>query len=164
MRQHLFKPLGMTTAGFGPPSKPNEADQPWGHVVKDGTFEPRYGDNPPALGPAGTVHCSMMDYLKFADLHASGGTRPPRLILPASIARLHQAAPKQDYAMGWLVVQRDWAKGVALNHTGSNTMNFFVVWLAPRTQFALAVAANAAGNQVPQLLDEVAAGIVGRFA
>jgi hypothetical protein len=106
----------------------------------------------------------VLDYIKFATLHASGGTRPPGLLLPASIAKLHQPAPQQDYAMGWSVTNRNWAKGVALNHNGSNTMNYFVVWLAPKTQFALAVASNAAGGNVPKVLDDVAAALVGRFA
>jgi CubicO group peptidase (beta-lactamase class C family) len=164
IRQRIFSPLGMTSAGFGPPSNPNQTDQPWGHVAKDGVFEPRYGDNPRVLGPAGTVHCGVLDYLKFASLHASGGTRPAGLILSASISKLQQPAPKQDYAMGWVVTTRDWAKGVALNHNGSNTMNFFVVWIAPKTQFALAVASNAAGDSVPKVLDDVAAALVGKFA
>jgi D-alanyl-D-alanine carboxypeptidase len=106
----------------------------------------------------------VLDYLKFANLHATGGMKPPRLIQPASIARLHQSPPNQDYALGWGVARRDWAKGVALTHNGSNTMNFFVVWLAPATQFALAVAANAAGDSVPKVLDQVASALVGRFA
>src|SRR5262249_216549 len=127
MRQRLFSPLGMTSAGFGPPSAPSQTDQPWGHVVKDGVFEPRYGDNPRALGPAGSVQCGVLDYLKFGTLQASGGTQPPRLILPASLTKLHEPPPNQDYAMGWAVAKRDWAKGVALSHNGSNTMNFFVV-------------------------------------
>jgi CubicO group peptidase (beta-lactamase class C family) len=164
IRRHIFSPLAMTSAGFGPPSNPNQTDQPWGHVAKDGVFEPRYGDNPRALGPAGTIHCAVLDYLKFASLHASGGTRPPGLILPASVTKLQQPAPKQDYAMGWAVTTRDWAKGTALNHNGSNTMNFFVVWIAPKTQFALAVASNAAGDSVPKVLDGVAAALVGKFA
>ncbi len=156
MRQRLFQPLGMTSAGFGPPSKPNQTDQPWGHVWKDGRFEPRYGDNPAPLGPAGTVHCALIDYLKFASLHASGGARGPRLLTPASFAKLHRPPAGQDYALGWIVVKRDWAQGQAFNHAGSNTMNYFVVWIAPRIDLCVAVATNAADGdkKVPQTLDK----------
>ena len=49
----LFKPLGMTTAGFGPPGTPGKIDQPWGHIIKNGRFEPSQFDNPPVMGPAG---------------------------------------------------------------------------------------------------------------
>src|SRR6266567_1513861 len=50
IQQKLFKPLGMASAGFGPQAKQGQTDQPWGHVWKGDKFEPRYGDNPPALG------------------------------------------------------------------------------------------------------------------
>jgi CubicO group peptidase (beta-lactamase class C family) len=164
MTQRLFRPLTMRSAGFGAPSRPNEVDQPWGHVAKEGVFEPRYGDNPRGLGPAGTVHCSIVDYLKFADFHVSKGTRPSGLLLAESLAKLHQPLPGQDYAMGWSVVQRNWAQGTALTHSGSNTMNFFVVWLAPKTELSIAIASNAAGDKVPKALDDVAAELVRRFA
>ena len=156
MRQRLFQPLGMTSAGFGPPSKTNQTDQPWGHVWKDNRFEPRYGDNPAPLGPAGTVHCALIDYLKFANLHVSSGERGPRLLTPASFAKLHRPPAGQDYAFGWIVVKRDWAKGLAFNHAGSNTMNYFVVWMAPRIDLCLAVATNAADgdNKVTQTVDK----------
>jgi CubicO group peptidase (beta-lactamase class C family) len=164
MQERIFRPLGMASAGFGPAAKPEAADQPWGHVFKGGKFEPRYGDNPAALGPAGTVHCAVLDYLKFAGLHASRGARPARFLTAASLGKLHQPAPQQDYAFGWVVVTRDWAGGPALTHNGSNTMNFFVVWVAPRIDFCLAAATNCFSEPVPKLLDGVAAELVRKFA
>jgi CubicO group peptidase (beta-lactamase class C family) len=162
MRERLFTPLGMKSAGFGAPAHAGKTDQPWGHIFERGKYVPRYGDNPPALGPAGTIHCGTEDYLKFAALHASGGRRPAGIISEKSCAKLHQPA-KNDYAMGWGVVDRSWARGKALTHAGSNTMNYFVVWLAPTIDFALAVATNAAGDEVPSALDKVAAALVKKF-
>ncbi len=164
MRTRLFRPLGMTTAGFGPPCPEGEVSQPWGHVFEDGRFEPRHGDNPPALGPAGTVHCSLQDYLKFADQHTAGGARPPRLLKPESFARLHEPAPGQPYARGWVATDRGWGHGRVLTHTGSNTMNFFVVWLAPKLGLSFVAAANAAGGKVPEYLDSVVGALVKQFA
>ncbi len=163
MREKLFKPLGMSTAGFGVAATDRRADQPWGHVLKDGKFVPRYGDNHRALGPAGTVHCSIKDYLKFAALHTSMGTRPVGLVSRSSCEKLHEPA-KNNYAMGWGVVERGWARGKALTHAGSNTMNYFVVWAAPETDFALAAATNAAGDKAPSVLDRVAGELVKRYS
>jgi len=58
MQQHIFDPLGMNSAGFGPTSGTDlpELTQPWGHNP-DGT--PWQGDNPLVMSPAGTVHCSL---------------------------------------------------------------------------------------------------------
>lgn len=159
MREKVFRPLDMPSAGFGVAATERQADQPWGHVLKDGKFVPRYGDNHRALGPAGTVHCNIRDYLKFAGLHASMGARPPGLLTKAICEKLHQPA-KNNYAMGWAVVERDWAHGKALTHAGSNTMNYFVVWVAPEIDFALAVASNAAGDKALRALDRVAGELV----
>jgi CubicO group peptidase (beta-lactamase class C family) len=164
IQTRLFRPLGMTSSGFGPPSKPDQADQPWGHVFVQGKFVPRYGDNPRGLGPAGTVHCALRDYLKFGQWHTSGGMRPPGLLGAAAFAKLNEPPPNQEYAMGWGVVNRSWAQGMALTHSGSNTMNYFVVWLAPKIGLSLAVASNCAGDEVPAVLDQVAAELVRQFS
>jgi len=164
IRERLFKPLGMGSAGFGPPSKPNMIDQPWGHVFADGKYKPRYGDNPPALGPAGTVHCSMPDYLKFADFHASGGKRPAGLLAPELVEKLRTPPAGATYAMGWGTGKRGWAKGMVMTHAGSNTMNYFIVWVAPNIEFSVAAAANAAGPALNKDLDQVVGKLVQKYA
>ena len=164
IKERLFTPLGMSSAGFGTPSKPNQTDQPWGHVMKDGKFVPRYGDNPTGLGPAGTVHCAMLDYMKFADLHAGSGKRVPGLLKADSFHYLHQPPPGSTYAMGWGTGKRSWAHGSVLTHSGSNTMNFFVVWIAPEIDFSVAAACNASGENVSKILDKVVGELVRKFA
>ncbi len=68
MRRRLFEPLGMTSAGFGPPGRNGDLDQPWGHVkVPLIGWTPVQKDNPSWMGPAGTVHCSLADWATFAD-------------------------------------------------------------------------------------------------
>jgi CubicO group peptidase (beta-lactamase class C family) len=60
MEERLFKPLEMTSAGFGAPGAADRNDQPRGHTEKGKVIEPgRDADNPPAIAPAATVHCSM---------------------------------------------------------------------------------------------------------
>src|SRR5690606_5130445 len=58
MRQRLFEPLGMDTAGFGSPGTPGKVDQPWGHMQGLSPI-PLRSDNPPAIAPAARVHCSL---------------------------------------------------------------------------------------------------------
>ncbi len=74
IQQRLFEPLGMKSAGFGPPGQSNRdrIDQPWGHHEIHGRFEPVLRDNAPCMGPAGTVHSSVPDWGKFAALHLRG--------------------------------------------------------------------------------------------
>ncbi len=59
IRDVVFKPLGITSAGFGGTGTPGKIDQPWPHL-DNGKPTPTNGpdmDNPPVMGPAGTVHC-----------------------------------------------------------------------------------------------------------
>src|SRR5580765_3953321 len=59
--ERLFKPLQMKSAGFGVPGTIGKMDEPWGHVRQGTKITPVQSDNPPAIGPAGIVHCSLED-------------------------------------------------------------------------------------------------------
>ncbi len=171
MRDGLFRPLGMSSAGFGSSAKPNQTNQPWGHKFVDGKYMPNYEDGGPVLGPPGRVHCTILDCLKFADFHASNGERPPRLLNPVSLAKLHpprkldgQGLPAPEgYAMGWSVIRQEWANGLALTHQGSNGANLFVVWIGPSIGLSVALACNAAGGKA-DVLNSIAVELALKFA
>src|SRR5687768_14537716 len=69
MQKGLFEPLGMKSAGFGPPGAKGKVNQPWGHAMNGGELVATQFDNAAALGPAGTVHASLADWGKFIALH-----------------------------------------------------------------------------------------------
>ena len=185
-------------------------------------------DNPPALGPAGTVHAPMEDYARFVALRLRGAamgagttnglrrkpknreslvvaTCPPppkKIICPSPLLDLTCARRRRrrdhagtvagdlcaaalgsrheffwvggkgegigfpfrspgvnmhpvgrlatdiggdgsgeegpsSYGYGWCITSREWAGGLTLHHTGSNTMNFTAVWVAPLKGAAL---------------------------
>jgi CubicO group peptidase (beta-lactamase class C family) len=149
VREMLFEPLGMATAGFGPPGTPGQPDQPWGHQFglvrrRWRLFPPvqRDSDNPAVIAPAGTVHCSLADWAKFAALHLAGARGAATLLRPDTFRLLHSPTLGGDYAFGWSVTERDWAGGKALAHAGSNTLWFSVVWLAPNRDLGILAAAN----------------------
>lgn len=165
IQKELFRPLKMRCV-FGPAADPKARvpDQPWGHVRKESAWSPVHGDNPPALGPAGTVSCSLLDWSKFARLHLDGGAgRPTVLLGPSSFAKLHAAYPGQEYTYGgWLRVSRPWAgkSGTALMHMGSNTMNTAVIWLAPERGLGALAATNAAGESASRAVDEAVGALI----
>ena len=150
IREQLFEPLGMKTAGFGAPGSADQVDQPRGHNVFGFAMKPGKGaDNPRGLGPAGTVHCSLRDWSKFIALHLQGARGECRLLTAESFQRLHSPQPIDDkagYALGWVVSQREWADGSVLMHNGSNTMWFSVVWIAPKRGFAVMAVTNLGGK------------------
>ena len=143
MQERLFKPLKMDSAGFGGAASKRKEDQPWGHHKKNKPQPPGPGDdNPDVLGPAGTVHCSLTDLARYVKMHIDHQTGPV-LKKPESFVELQAIAEgNENYASGWIVLDRPWANGPALYHNGSNTMNYCVIWFAPKRKFATIVVAN----------------------
>ena len=155
----LFKPLHMDSAGFGPPGTIGAVDQPWGHEKKLLAEMPIQSDNPPAIAPAGRVHCSLDDLARFVLLHL-GDRGTAELLKPETLTRLHTPPEGGDYACGWVVLKRGWAGGTALMHNGSNTMWYVVMWLAPKKNFAVIAATNIAGPDAEKGCDEVASAAI----
>lgn len=153
MQTMLFGPLGMSSAGFGAPGTRGKLDEPLGHDKVLGIYvpvEPGVGaDNPAVIAPAGTVHCSIGDWARYAALHLAAASGQPRMLKSETFSRLHEDIFKQDYAMGWATGERPWAAGKVLVHDGSNRRWYAVIVIAPRRDLAFMVATNAA-DQIAQ--------------
>jgi CubicO group peptidase (beta-lactamase class C family) len=141
MTKYLFKPLNMKSAGFGPPGTKGKIDQPWGHASVFTLPKPLQHDNPEVLGPAGRVHCTLADWARFASLHL-GHIPKDSTLKKSDLKLMHSPAEGQNYSAGWIVVSRPWAKGEAITHSGSNTMWYALVWIAPELDKAFLVATN----------------------
>jgi CubicO group peptidase (beta-lactamase class C family) len=167
MQKRIFQPLGMQTCGFGAMGTPGEIDQPWQHVLVGTSHTPiapgPQADNAPVIGPAGTVHCSIGDWGKFVSAHLRGERGEAGILKPETFKLLHTPSFGGDYAFGWLVVDRPWARGRALNHTGSNTQNFAVAWMAPARDFAVLIMTNQAGGDTFSACDATAAALIQHF-
>jgi CubicO group peptidase (beta-lactamase class C family) len=162
MRERLFNPLGMKSAGFGPPGAADAVDQPHGHTDARRPVRPGpNADNPPVVGPAGTVHASIGDWAKFVALHVSGERKDgARLLKPETFVKLHEpVGDEPKYAAGWMVLDRSWG-GRVLTHSGSNTMWYCVTWLAPEKDFAVLVCCNQAGEAAAQACDDAAGALI----
>ena len=142
MRERLFEPLGMTTAGFGDPVKNKSIDQPWGHNKSwiGNKWKPSRSYYGEAISPAGRVHCSVEDWAKFISLQLPGeNTILDRTLLNKLIE------PVGIYAGGWVVAQQaeqPWAKGIVLIHAGSNEIWYASVLVAPNLDRAYVVVTN----------------------
>jgi hypothetical protein len=100
---------------------------------------------------------SVRDLCEWAGFAASDG----RGILKSETMKMLRTKPfTGQYALGWLTVHRAWGGGMVINHAGSNTLNFAVVWAAPEKGIAVAVATNIAGDAAPRACDEVAAALI----
>lgn len=156
MRKQVFDPLGMKSAGFGPPGTPGKIDQPLPH---DGDGDPvKLGpeaDNPEVMGPAGTVHCSLPDWAKFIADQLKGNRGKGALLKAETYKKLH-ASPFPDHFYtpgGW--TGQEIPGGVILVHAGSNSMNYATALLMPHKDVAVLVATNRGGDL--QAMDRICA-------
>lgn len=85
------------------------------------------------------------------------------LLEPETFKILHTPDFKGAYAGGWRITHRQWAGGKVLTHTGTNNMNFAVVWMAPKKNFAVLVASNQGKGEVAKACDEAAWALIKKF-
>ncbi len=165
MREEVFLPMGLESAGFGPaaqPGFPDNPDQTWGHKFEAGKLIPvppgPDADNPEIMGPAGTVHMNVQDFASYAQFHLQNLSGQPELITLASAQVLYEPYPGPPvpgkslpgqkpatdigYALG-LVVFEHQTLGKVYFHTGSNTMNTAIFLIAPEKHVASVVMTNA---------------------
>ena len=164
MRDGLFKPLGMTTAGFGTPGTKNKVDQPWGHRRFLGTdLVALQADNSPVMSPSGSVHCSVPDWAKFAVMHLLGARGQAGLLKPETFRQLHTPPEGGDYAMGWIVAKRPDLGGTVLTHFGSNNLWFASVIIAPKRDLVVLVAMNTGDEAAAKASNETVTALIDHF-
>ena len=148
LQERVFARLMLASAGFGPPRGDVPNEEPVGHAVRLRRFrrpaDPfrTRADNSPVMSPAGAVHMTIGDLARFGAAHVGGesATSPP-LLPRAAWERLHTPF-LNDYASGWVRVEREWAGGPVLWHNGSNTLWYALLMLLPARNTVLAFATN----------------------
>ena len=153
----------MKSAGFSGSGTPGKIDQPWSHTADGKPIEINGpdADNPPVMGPAGRVHCSIADWAKFIVDQLRGEQGEKALLKPETYKKLHTPPFGGSYALGWGALERPWGGGTVLTHAGSNNMNYAVVWIAPKRDFAVLVCTNQGGPAAQKACDEAAAALIG---
>ena len=169
LRERVFAPLGLASAGFGPPQGDAPDQEPIGHQVALGIrlgmdpFEER-ADNSPVMAPAGAAHMTILDLARYGAAHLEGESVPsPALLPPAAWERLHTPV-LDDYARGWVRYERDWAGGPVLWHNGSNTFWYALLMLLPAKNTVLAFATNEGSMRAAETAFVELAGELGRSA
>ena len=154
IRSTVFKPLGMTTAGFGWPATKEQPDQPRGHfgappdvrVQKIGQHGLGDFDIGTYCAPAGDVSCSIEDLARFASFHLRGLHGQDGVLKAKTIQRLHTPSAsdtgKKRYASGWGLSETDSGEPIHW-HNGSAGTFFALVFIYPESNLAVAIATNA---------------------
>lgn len=139
VQQEIAKPLGLASLGFGASTEPGAA---WGHrnwfvITLPVSPTSKGADNPPWLGPAGTLHLNLADLITWGETHLAACRGELADFLSAASCREMQTVVEDGYGLGWIVNpdQRIW-------HNGSNTMWYAVLSMNPSTDTVIAAAAN----------------------
>ncbi|MBK7864754.1 MAG: beta-lactamase family protein [Archangiaceae bacterium] len=141
LQERLFAPLQMK-CGFGLPHGPGGV-QPWGHwLLGGGSYQVSTADDPLVYSAAGGLHCTLRDWAKVVAMHLRGERGEETLISAATMRRLHTPPDGGTYAAGWQVLQRSWAHGLALNHSGAYGGYQTLVWAAPNIETFTLTATN----------------------
>jgi CubicO group peptidase (beta-lactamase class C family) len=115
MTDLVFKPLNMVSAGFNEPDPAQVGCQPVGHALLKGKLKPigvdDYYITPEEKGPGATVHCSILDFLKFAVEH-------PKLVSDDVLQRMRRPYGASEVSSGWWVFEPRWGNGKVLCHDG----------------------------------------------
>ncbi len=149
----VTQPFGLNSAGFGAPTHASAA---WGHRQILGfqkAMDPNKvtSDNAAWMGPAGRLHLSMDDLLRWGQLHLSAckGRAPDFLTQESCIAmRTPNAA---DYGLGWVIHRSPEYDAALIWHNGSNTMWYTAVMMVPKYDLVIAMATN---TRNPKLVDD----------
>jgi CubicO group peptidase (beta-lactamase class C family) len=146
MQEEVFAPLGITSAGFGPPTIGN----PQGHrraLIGGrllGVGVESAADNPAAMAPAGRAHMTLADLARFGLAHSEGHQGLKNDYLKQETWRFLHAPPRgttpgSDYAFGWIV-----RSDGTLWHNGSNTYWLAELAFDPRNSLSACAGSNVA--------------------
>lgn len=144
IREKIFKPLKLESAGFGWPAE-KDPDQPWGHWQRWNErtpVEPLPPNHewklPDIDAPSGNTHMSIQDFAQYVQIHLRGLNGKDNLLLSKTYKTLH--APNGEYAMGWRVSKINGQK--CSFHYGSGGTFFAAMIISHEKNFAAVVATN----------------------
>lgn len=153
IREEVFTPLGIEHAGFGAPGISGRFDQPHGHVDAAGTLKAldpndSESDNPPALGPAGTINITLRDWMLFAQDQLAGVHGHGKLLTAESYRKLHTPVTG-NYALGWGAKLEPDGTPLVITHQGSNGYWIADVRIMPKHDMIFLIATNS-GNEAAE--------------
>jgi CubicO group peptidase (beta-lactamase class C family) len=155
MAEEIFSPMGLQTAGFGPPIKLDPENQPVGHSGFSRSAHP--DDFPDYMAPTAVIHISIKDWAKFILVHLGIGENAAVVLDTDTLRTLHSPPdsatwrasaeeigydiPSLNYALGWYTLGLDNKEGL-LWHPGGNTGFIAQVLVDPERKNAVLLATN----------------------
>lgn len=161
-RTHIFEPLGMTTASFGPRALEQVSDraQPYRHDAVLGDVPVPWSrlQYLKPLAPGGGINASVAEMAHYALLQIGDGTTSgPRLVSAQMMTELHRPeisvgedwtssarTEKLHYALGWFTADANGAH--VIYHFGGNPGFRAAIALVPSAKAAVVILTNGESN------------------
>ncbi len=159
IRELVFEPLGIRNAGFGVPGSSGRFDEPYGHEEVAGKLAPidpasAEADNPPALGPAGTINIALQDWVLFAQDQLDGAHGHGKLLKPETYRTL-QTPVNGNYALGWGAKLGPDGVPLLLTHTGSNGFWVADIRIMPLHNMIVLMVTNAGNEAANEAVQDI---------
>ena len=166
VEEYVFAPLKMENCGIGAPAQFEVRPplQPWGHrMLTNGELKPMkpgpVADLPPAIAPAGGVHCSFDSWMRFINVFLNRD-QPSSTLSIAGREALLSSSEGGRYSGGWRRVYREWGDGLVLFHAGSNKRFYSVAWLAPDKRSVVLVSTNLYYSGIESTIDRLVGDLI----
>lgn len=166
--EKIFKPLGMNSCGFGVAGlfEEIEPSQPWPHYIQDNILvgiPPKFkADNPPAIGPAGSVHCNLEDWSKFVYELVNVYQNKGQLLKQVQLAEKYFKNSNGFYTFGGWGKSGDYSNTI-FQHAGSNTFNYAIATFSPKENTVLLLTMNTAQPKSQKSFMELHGKLLKRF-
>jgi CubicO group peptidase (beta-lactamase class C family) len=141
IREEVFLPLEMKSADFGFGTNADPAPHVWDKPLlrkARAVGLPYDTGNSQVLEGAGGIRCPLTGLARYVSVHLERSS----FLSPETWTYIHNDPFGNEYALGWSLMTRPWSKGVILNHNGSDTFNYAVIWIAPERSIAMIAATN----------------------
>ncbi|WP_224825657.1 serine hydrolase [Cognatishimia sp. MH4019] len=164
VRTRIAEPLGMTSVGFGAPVTDGS---PWGHHKRMGLRFPvdpetDGADNPEWMGPAGRLHMSIADLLRWGSAHQAACSGVGETLLPQAACLQMRASVEDTHGYGWVTQFAEAYDQPVVWHNGSNTMWYAMLIMFPESNLSVAMAMNASKDSLVDAASaELAAAVLG---
>lgn len=151
MRRRLFEPLNLASLGFGAPAI-DGGNSVWGHEARAfgrtaaKRSDPAEYGAPPFGSPAGFLHGSVPDLLRYVEFHIRGANGTGPLLSREAFDRLCSPPPGGSYALGWEVeFTRDPAGKIlerSVYHGGYSGRFRANIWFCPESEWGAVIVCN----------------------
>lgn len=159
VRDYVFKPAGMTDAGFGMPASAQNPNGTRGYSQFPGRPTEAlpfgmFSEINPMLAPSGDVSSSIGGFAKYAAFHLAGLKGETPSIPQSGFEQIHTiAAGSQSlrdgaahYSYGWEITDWPLLDGASTHwHNGSNGAFYAEIRLIPDSDLAVVIMANSGG-------------------